>query len=51
MQRLKPAHEIYNRLLWDTSCVPGGEFVIGYEDRFLGILETSREAFEAEELP
>ena len=32
VQRLKPAHKIYERLVWDQECVPGANFVIGYED-------------------
>ncbi|CAG8631700.1 29588_t:CDS:2, partial [Racocetra persica] len=49
MQRLKPAHEIYNRLVWEKEQF--GDFFIGYEDRFLGIMETTREEFEAAEIP
>ncbi|CAG8467657.1 7702_t:CDS:2, partial [Dentiscutata erythropus] len=49
MQRLKPAHEIYNRLIWDKEQF--GDFVIGYEDRFLGIMEATREEFEEAEIP
>ncbi|CAG8576633.1 8927_t:CDS:2 [Diversispora eburnea] len=51
MQRLKPANEIYKRLKWDKECIPEGDFVVGYEDRFLGILEATLENFEAEEIP
>ncbi|CAG8710138.1 10626_t:CDS:2, partial [Dentiscutata heterogama] len=47
--RFKPAHEIYNRLVWDKEQF--GDFFIGYEDRFLGIMETTREEFEAAEIP
>ncbi|CAG8539067.1 24572_t:CDS:2 [Dentiscutata erythropus] len=49
MQRFKPAHEIYNRLMWDKDQF--GDFSIGYEDRFLGIMETTREEFEEAEIP
>ncbi|CAG8443563.1 hypothetical protein C2G38_2227344 [Gigaspora rosea] len=49
MQRLKPAHEIYNRLIWDKEQF--GDFFIGYEDRFLGLMETTREEFEEAEIP
>ncbi|CAB4428659.1 unnamed protein product [Rhizophagus irregularis] len=51
VQRLKPAHKIYERLLWDQDCISGTNFVIGYEDRFLGIMEATREEFESEEIP
>jgi len=46
---MKPAHEIYNRLVWDTEACPA--FTIGYEDRFLGVLEVSRAEFEEAEIP
>lgn len=29
---LKPAHEIYARLIWDKTVAPNGEFTVGYED-------------------
>ncbi|GES76747.1 DUF455 domain protein [Rhizophagus clarus] len=51
VQRLKPAHKIYERLIWDQDCISGANFVIGYEDRFLGIMEATREEFESEEIP
>jgi len=37
VQGLKPAHKIYKRLIRDHECVPGGNFVIGYED--VGVFE------------
>ncbi|CAG8513166.1 6467_t:CDS:2, partial [Acaulospora colombiana] len=51
MQRLKPAHEIYKRLKWDEEVIPGGDFIIGYEDRFLGIMEATGRDFEEDEIP
>ncbi|RUP26651.1 hypothetical protein BC936DRAFT_138767 [Jimgerdemannia flammicorona] len=50
-QRLKPAHEIYARLIWDTQIAPDGLFTVGYEDRFLGVMEATRAEFEEAEIP
>ncbi|KAL4818680.1 hypothetical protein BDW67DRAFT_11222 [Aspergillus spinulosporus] len=38
--RLRPAADILNRLIWDES-YNSTDFVIGYEDRFEGRLEAS----------
>ncbi|KAL6109386.1 uncharacterized protein ACO6RY_12527 [Pungitius sinensis] len=36
--RMRTAEEVISRILWDPS-VDGGELVVGYVDRFLGVLE------------
>lgn len=36
--KLRPSHDIYNRLLWDAGYNPD-EYVVGYEDRFKGVKE------------
>lgn len=36
--KFKGGDQIFNRILWDKS-LNRDEFVVGYEDRFLGILE------------
>jgi uncharacterized protein (UPF0248 family) len=36
--KLRPSHEVYNRLVWDQRYSPE-EYVVGYEDRFKGVRE------------
>lgn len=36
--RMRTADEVISRILWDTS-VDASEFMVGYVDRFLGVLE------------
>ena len=36
--RMRTADEVISRILWDQSA-DGSEFVVGYVDRFLGVLE------------
>ncbi|XP_008284047.1 leukocyte receptor cluster member 9 [Stegastes partitus] len=36
--RMRTADDVISRILWDPS-VDAGEFVVGYVDRFLGVLE------------
>ncbi|KAM9310350.1 leukocyte receptor cluster member 9 isoform 2-T2 [Pholidichthys leucotaenia] len=36
--RMRTADDVISRILWDPS-VDGSEFVVGYVDRFLGVLE------------
>ncbi|XP_029360533.1 leukocyte receptor cluster member 9 [Echeneis naucrates] len=36
--RMRTADDVISRILWDTS-VDSSEFVVGYVDRFLGVLE------------
>jgi len=42
--KFKGADHIYDRILWDEK-LDKSEFSIGYEDRFLGILEVPFEEF------
>ena len=37
---MKEAEKVINRILWDKS-LNQQEFTVGYEDRFLGIMEIS----------
>lgn len=46
--KLRPASDVLNRLRWDPSLDPG-EYIIGYEDRFLGAKETSLEKWKTEQ--
>ena len=36
--KLRPSHDVFNRLLWDGQ-YSADEYIIGYEDRFLGVRE------------
>lgn len=38
--KLRPAHDIINRIKWDPN-MDIHDYIIGYEDRFLGVLEMS----------
>ncbi|KXS11968.1 hypothetical protein M427DRAFT_137544 [Gonapodya prolifera JEL478] len=54
--RLRPADEIFNRILWDPSLAPLSSWTIGYEDRFAGVQEKlvsefSREATDETFIP
>ncbi|KAF2641389.1 hypothetical protein P280DRAFT_311821 [Massarina eburnea CBS 473.64] len=46
--KLRPASDILNRLRWDPNLDPG-EFIVGYEDRFLGAKETSLGRWKTEQ--
>ncbi|KAL4956007.1 hypothetical protein BDW69DRAFT_192768 [Aspergillus filifer] len=45
--RLRPAADILNRLIWDES-YDSTDFVIGYEDRFKGRMEASLNSWKRE---
>ena len=49
-QKLAGSDHIINRILWDKS-YESGEFTVGYEDRFLGILEMPFVEFIASDIP
>ena len=36
--KLRPSHEVYNRLVWDQR-YSADEYLVGYEDRFKGVKE------------
>ncbi|KAF8417589.1 hypothetical protein EV426DRAFT_721146 [Tirmania nivea] len=40
--KLRPAHDIINRIKWDSD-MDTHDYIIGYEDRFLGILQMNLE--------
>lgn len=46
--KLRPASDVLNRLRWDPSLDPA-EYIIGYEDRFLGAKEMSLERWKTEQ--
>ncbi|KAH7095320.1 hypothetical protein FB567DRAFT_26608 [Paraphoma chrysanthemicola] len=46
--KLRPASDVLNRLRWDPSLDPA-DYIIGYEDRFLGAKETSLERWKTEQ--
>ncbi|KAF2629963.1 hypothetical protein BU25DRAFT_262141 [Macroventuria anomochaeta] len=46
--KLRPASDVLNRLRWDSNLDPA-EYIIGYEDRFLGAKESSLEKWKTEQ--
>jgi uncharacterized protein (UPF0248 family) len=45
--KLRPSHDIYNRLLWDEG-YSAEEYVVGYEDRFTGVREMALTSWKRE---
>jgi uncharacterized protein (UPF0248 family) len=45
--KLRPSHEVYNRLVWDQRYSPE-EYLVGYEDRFKGVKEMSLTSWKRE---
>ncbi|KAH6637689.1 hypothetical protein C7974DRAFT_390010 [Boeremia exigua] len=48
MMKLRPASDVLNRLRWDPSLDPT-DYIIGYEDRFIGTKEISLEKWKTEQ--
>ncbi|RDA89450.1 hypothetical protein CP532_6216 [Ophiocordyceps camponoti-leonardi (nom. inval.)] len=46
--RFRPAPDVLNRLKWDPSLNGADHYLVGYEDRFAGVLEKSLEAWTGE---
>lgn len=46
--KLRPASDVLNRLRWDPALDPA-DYIVGYEDRFLGARETSLEKWKTEQ--
>lgn len=46
--KLRPASDILNRLRWDSNLDPS-DYIVGYEDRFLGAKETTLEKWKTEQ--
>jgi uncharacterized protein (UPF0248 family) len=46
--KLRPASDVLHRLRWDPSLDPS-DYIIGYEDRFLGARETGLEKWKTEQ--
>lgn len=47
-RKLRPASDVLHRLRWDP-CIDSSSYVIGYEDRFLGIRETALDTWKTEQ--
>lgn len=47
-KKLRPALDVLNRIRWDAS-LEAGEFVVGYEDRFLGVKEMEVKKWKMEQ--
>lgn len=48
-KKFKPANKMLDRILWDPS-LNKEDFTVGYEDRFLGIMEISIEEYMKSEV-
>lgn len=46
-KKLRPASDVLNRLRWDPN-LDLADYIIGYEDRFLGVRETTLEKWKTE---
>jgi uncharacterized protein (UPF0248 family) len=46
--KLRPASDVLNRLRWDPNLDPT-DYIVGYEDRFLGARETGLEKWKTEQ--
>jgi poly(A) polymerase Pap1/uncharacterized protein (UPF0248 family)/endonuclease/exonuclease/phosphatase family metal-dependent hydrolase len=46
--KLRPSSDVLNRLRWDPSLDPS-DYIVGYEDRFLGAKETGLEKWKTEQ--
>lgn len=49
-QRMRTSIEVYNRILWDPE-LNAADFMVGYEDRFEGIMEAPVPEFELDVIP
>ncbi|KAK6360888.1 hypothetical protein TWF730_007003 [Orbilia blumenaviensis] len=45
--KLRPSHEVFNRLKWDSK-YDASAYLIGYEDRFRGVLEIGVDKWKTE---
>eukprot|EP01113_Clastostelium_recurvatum_P051122 TRINITY_DN9857_c0_g1_i1.p1 TRINITY_DN9857_c0_g1~~TRINITY_DN9857_c0_g1_i1.p1 ORF type:complete len:962 (+),score=263.64 TRINITY_DN9857_c0_g1_i1:104-2989(+) len=48
--RMHTSEEVYNRIMWDGH-LNKEEFIVGYEDRFVGVLEVPFEEFDTANIP
>ena len=48
-QRMRPATEVISRIQWDPD-LPAGDFIVGYLDRFTGVIEKPFDAFFWEDI-
>jgi len=51
LPRITTADLIFDRIIWDQSLAPQSDFVVGYEDRFLGLVEVAFDKFDKSEIP
>jgi uncharacterized protein (UPF0248 family) len=47
-RKLRPATDILNRLRWDPN-MDSSDYIIGYDDRFLGVRETGLDRWKTEQ--
>ena len=47
-RKLRPATDILNRLRWDPN-MDSSDYIIGYDDRFLGVRETGLDKWKTEQ--
>jgi len=50
-KKLRTSVDVYHRIMWDPELRGTHTWIIGYEDRFVGIMETSVEEFANSEIP
>jgi len=48
---MRTSIEVYNRIRWDKAYRGGADFVIGFEDRFDGIIENAFNEFDTSNIP
>eukprot|EP01132_Coremiostelium_polycephalum_P002093 gene2093-2580_t len=50
--RLPSAEEVFNRIKWDCpEGIDANDFIVGYEDRFVGIMNVKFQKFEVGAIP
>jgi len=49
--KMRTSIEVYNRIRWDKAFHGGADFVIGFEDRFDGVIESAFNEFDTESIP
>eukprot|EP00727_Mastigamoeba_balamuthi_P000715 m51a1_g10640 hypothetical protein (1092) ;mRNA; r:11564-15406 len=49
-EKMRTSSDVFNRVRWDPSFNPA-EWTVGYEDRFLGMMEVPLEEYDTENIP
>jgi hypothetical protein len=44
--KLRPSVDVYNRLMWDSKAGERTDYMVGYEDRFAGLMEIGIESWK-----